>query len=297
MVVTGSSIRGVAPVGSALIGVTKDTIALQAPANTKELLSSIPQLGNFGSNADARGSTPNRFRTAGFDPNIHNLGIYATLTLVNGHRIAPTGGEAVFPDPSMIPVIALQRVELIADGASAIYGSDAVAGVVNFIYRKNVEGIEAQATYGFNDTRYQKKDFAILGGHKFDRGSIMGAYEHSENKSPWNTEIPVFARGGDHTSVGGRDLRGTNCLNPFIQAVSPLNRPTGTAYAYPSLSTNVADRRCGVLNQQTIIPDGKRDAVLVTGDYQLTDTRQAVDRNQLLDVQDGLTSAAGRTST
>ena len=270
VVVTGSSIRGVAPVGSALIGVTKDAIALQAPANTKELLSSIPQLGNFGANAEQ--STSNRFRTAGFQPNIHNLGIYATLTLVNGHRIAPTGGEAVFPDPSMIPVIALQRVEVIADGASAIYGSDAVAGVVNFIYRKNVEGIEAQATYGFNDSRYSKRDFAILGGHKFDRGSIMAAYEHSEAKSPWNTEIPVIARGGNHTSVGGRDLRGTVCLNPTIRAVSSLNRPTGTTYQWSSLSTNVLDQRCGVLNQQTIIPDNKRDAYLVNGEYQLTDT-------------------------
>jgi len=77
VVVTGSSIRGVAPVGSALIGVTRDAIALQAPANTKELLSSLPQLGNFGANAEQ--STSNRFRTAGFQPNIHNLGIYATL--------------------------------------------------------------------------------------------------------------------------------------------------------------------------------------------------------------------------
>ena len=110
IIVTGSSIRGVAPVGSALIGVTRDTIATQAPANVKELMSSIPQLGNFGANAEQ--STSNRFRTAGFQPNIHNLGIYATLTLFNGHRMAPTGGEAVFPDPSSIPVIALQRVDL-----------------------------------------------------------------------------------------------------------------------------------------------------------------------------------------
>ena len=86
IVVTGSSIRGVAPTGSALLSVTRDIITATAPANTKEMLSAMPQLGNFGANAEQ--STANRFRTAGFNPNIHNLGIYATLTLLNGHRIA-----------------------------------------------------------------------------------------------------------------------------------------------------------------------------------------------------------------
>jgi iron complex outermembrane receptor protein len=271
IVVTGSSIRGVAPVGSALIGVTKDTIALQAPADTKELLRNIPQLGNFGANAEQ--STSNRFRTAGFQPNIHNLGIYATLTLINGHRIAPTGGEAVFPDPSIIPVIALQRVELVADGASSIYGSDAVAGVVNFIYRKPFNGIEAQATYGFNDTRYEKRDIAVIAGHTWDRGGIMAAYEYSANKSPLNTEIPVIARGGNQLEAGGRDLRGTVCLTPSIRSVDANGRASGATYQYPGL-TSGADR-CGVLNQQTIVPDGHRNAVLVTGDYQINDTVKA----------------------
>lgn len=268
IVVTGSSIRGVAPVGSALIGVTKETIALTAPANTKELLSNLPQLGNFGANAEQ--STSNRFRTASFQPNIHNLGIYATLTLLNGHRIAPSGGEAVFPDPSAVPVIAIQRVELIADGASAIYGSDAVAGVVNFIYRKPFNGVETSATYGFNGTRYRKRDLAVIASKKTDRFGILAAYEYSDNKSPLNTEIDVISRGGDHTSVGGRDLRGTTCLDPTIRAVSALNRPTGTTYQSPGMTVGAA--RCGILNEQTIIPDGKRHAALITGEFQVNDT-------------------------
>ncbi len=274
IIVTGSSIRGVAPVGSALIGVTKETIALQAPANTKELLSSIPQLGNFGANAEQ--STSNRFRTAGFQPNIHNLGIYATLTLVNGHRIAPTGGEAVFPDPSMIPVIAVQRVELIADGASAIYGSDAVAGVVNFIYRKPVDTLEASATYGFNNSRYRKRDFATLWGKTWDGGGLMAAYEYSDNLSPWNTDIGTLALGGDQTSRGGRDLRGNVCLTPTIRSVNAATNPpraTGTTYGPgPTFTTDAVALRCGVLSQQTVIPDGKRHAFLLTANHQLTDT-------------------------
>jgi iron complex outermembrane receptor protein len=254
VIVTGSSIRGVAPVGSALIGVGRATIVATAPANTKELLSAIPQLGNFGANAEQ--STPNRFRTAGFQPNIHNLGIYATLTLFNGHRMAPVGGEAVFPDPSIIPVIAIDRVELIADGASSVYGSDAVAGVVNFIYRKNVEGVEASATYGWNDTRYRKRDAAVIAGHTWESGSVMAAYEFSDNLSPYNTDIDFLALGGDQRSRGGRDLRGSNCLDPNVIA-------NGDVYAYPSWTAgrNV----CGVLNAQNIITDGARHALLITG--------------------------------
>jgi iron complex outermembrane receptor protein len=275
VVVTGSSIRGVPPVGSALIGVTRDVIQATAPANTKELMSSLPQLGNFGANAEQ--STSNRFRTAGFQPNIHNLGIYATLTLVNGHRIAPTGGEAVFPDPSMIPVIAVQRVELIADGASAIYGSDAVAGVVNFIYRKPVDTLEASATYGFDpDSRYEKRNLAFLAGKTWDGGGLLAAYEYSDNKSPWNTEIPWLALGGDQTSRGGRDLRGNTCLTPRYQAVTftPSGQARGTGPSYgagPTYSTNAVDQRCGVLNQTNVIPDGKRNSFLLLAEHQLTD--------------------------
>jgi iron complex outermembrane receptor protein len=263
VVVTGSSIRGVAPVGSALIGVTRDTIQATAPANTKELLASVPQLGNFGANAEQ--STPNRYRTPGFQPNIHNLGMYATLTLVNGHRIAPVGTEAVLPDPSIIPVIAVQRVEVIADGASSVYGSDAVAGVVNFIYRKNVEGIEASATYGANNTRYEKRDFALLGGHSWGSGNIMAAYEYSENKSPLTKDIPFLALGGDQRSRGGRDLRGSTCLNPNVTV-------NGTTYAYNGGAFTPGRNVCGLLDEKsTVIPDAKRHAFLVTARQEVND--------------------------
>jgi len=204
IIVTGSSIRGVAPVGSALIGVSRDNIEATAATNVKEILATVPALGSFGTNAEQ--STPNRFRTQGFLPNIHNLGIYATLTLMNGHRVAPTGTEGTFPDPSNVPAIAIQRTEIIADGASAIYGSDAVAGVVNFIYRRPFNGIETSATYSWDgETRYQRRDFGIIGGKLWDRGGAMLAYEYSDNKSPLNTETPYLALGGDQRSRGGRE--------------------------------------------------------------------------------------------
>ena len=269
IVVTGSSIRGVAPVGSQLIGVTRATIQTNAPANTQELLATVPQLGNFGANGEQ--STSNRFRTAGYQPNIHNVGIYATLTLFNGHRIAPVGGEAVFPDPTIIPVIAIQRVEVVADGGSAIYGSDAVAGVVNFIYRKNVEGVEASGTYGFNSTRYRKYDAGIIAGHSWSTGNITLAYEYSQNKSPLNTDISFLALGGDQRSRGGRDLRGTNCTSPNVNIVTAGGDPRGTNYAYNNGVLTAGQNTCGILTPATIIPDGHRHAVLLTGHQEVGD--------------------------
>ena len=264
VVVTGTSIRGSAgPVGAAVLGIDSDTIKANAPANVQDLISNVPQLGNFGANAEQ--STPNHWRTAGFDPNIHNLGIYATLTLINGHRIAPTGGEAVIPDPSIVPVIALQRVEVLPNGASAVYGSDAVAGVVNFIYRKDYEGVQVSGTYGFNDTRYESKNLSFLAGHSWGSGNVMLAYQYSQFDSPLVSDISFLALGGDQTSRGGRDLRSTTCLNPNVTV-------NGTTYAYNDGSFTPGRNHCGNLDPKaTVIPDHHRNAALLTARQELND--------------------------
>ncbi|HEY8238924.1 MAG TPA: TonB-dependent receptor, partial [Candidatus Limnocylindrales bacterium] len=83
------------------------------------------------------------------------LGASSTLTLLNGRRIAPYGladdGQKVFTDMSSIPMSAVERIEVLLDGASAIYGSDAIAGVVNIIMRKDFQGGEAQVSYGISE--------------------------------------------------------------------------------------------------------------------------------------------------
>ena len=275
VVITGSSIRGVAPVGSSLISLGRDQISAVSPANVKDLLATVPALGNFGTNAEQ--STPNRFRTTGYLANIHNLGIYATLTLLNGHRVAATGTEGTYPDPSSVPPIAIERTEIIGDGASAIYGSDAVAGVINFVYRKPFNGIEASMTSSFDgSTRYRKQDVGVIGGHLWDwngGGGVMVAYEYSSTNSPLNSEIPTLALGSNQTSRGGRDLRTTtNCLTPVFRNVQANGVPTGTTFGASSIgfSTAAVDQRCGILTPATVISDGTRNAVIVTANQQLT---------------------------
>ncbi len=79
------------------------------------------------------------------------LGPFSTLTLLDGHRAVPQGTTGFAIDPSIVPTVALARVEVVADGASALYGSDAVAGVVNLMLRRDFEGVEASLRGGHGD--------------------------------------------------------------------------------------------------------------------------------------------------
>lgn len=90
----------------------------------------------------------------------------------------------------------------------------------------------------------------------------MAAYEYSKNRSPLNSEISFLALGGDQRSRGGRDLRGSNCLDPNVTV-------NGTTYAYPNY--NVGRNFCGLLDEGTVIPDSHRHAVLVTARQEVGD--------------------------
>ena len=134
VVVTGSRIRGEAPVGSTLIAVGRDDIDASGAMTATDIVQQLPQVLNFGITAGSRvqsGGSNNV--TYGSSVNIRGIGPFATLALVNGHRVVPQGTTGFAVDPSVIPTIGLERLEVIADGASAIYGSDAIAGVANFI--------------------------------------------------------------------------------------------------------------------------------------------------------------------
>lgn len=115
---------------------------------------------------------------------LRNLGAARTLVLVNGKRWATSVNGLT--DISNIPVSMIERVEVLKDGASAIYGSDAVAGVVNFILKRDYEGMEANAYYGSNekgDGVSQAYDFTF--GTKSDKASIMASVSLSKQGTVW----------------------------------------------------------------------------------------------------------------
>ena len=152
IVVTGSSIKGVAPVGSNLISVSSEAIEKTNAQTVQQILRSVPAVVGLGS--AGQGSFNSASQSGTNAPTIHGLGGSAsnsTLNIIDGHRIPLSGVNHSLGDPNMVPVTMIERVEVLAEGASSIYGSDAVAGVINFITRRKFDGIQTSGQMGFGD--------------------------------------------------------------------------------------------------------------------------------------------------
>jgi iron complex outermembrane receptor protein len=152
--VTGSNIKRADKEGSSPVGTMTAKQIEQTGANTvAELLHSIPAFGSGTSNDGIDGSFSKGTSTA----SLRGLGSSATLILLNGRRITsaayadPNAGKSSVYDLNTIPVSALERVEIFKDGASAVYGSDAIAGVINFITKTNYQGAEIKASVAANE--------------------------------------------------------------------------------------------------------------------------------------------------
>ena len=147
--VTGSNIRRVQTETAAPVQtLTREDIDRSGKSSVAELLQTL--------SVDNQGSVPttfgNGFAAGASGISLRGLGTASTLVLVNGRRVAPYGladdGQKVFTDLNMIPLEAVEKVEILKDGGSAIYGSDAIAGVVNIILKKDFKGIVLKASYG-----------------------------------------------------------------------------------------------------------------------------------------------------
>jgi iron complex outermembrane receptor protein len=193
IVVTGTNLRGAQPT-SPMIVLRREEIDASGSTTLEQLMSKVPQNAQGGVNRE-NFSVPG----AGADPtehgaglNLRGLGQRATLVLINGRRVAPSNGGS-FVDISLIPVSAVERVEIVTDGASAIYGSDAVGGVVNFILRDDFEGVETAATAG--SATEGDGDVLQLGataGTAWGSGRVMLSYE-------FRAEDPILAADRDFT--------------------------------------------------------------------------------------------------
>ena len=141
--------------------------------------------------------------------NLRGLGVGSTLVLLNSKRQvlsgAPTNDGVNFVDTSsLVPMIAIERIEILKDGASALYGSDAVAGVVNFITRENYDGIALSGNYTTHQSQGDYDEFNVqaLLGKDFGRGSVMVAASYIE-RSALTTAERRLSRPEDDTSALG----------------------------------------------------------------------------------------------
>lgn len=209
IVVTGTHIRGISTtVGGQLITVSRDEIDRRNYATVREVLEDLPQ--NFGGGATGeRQLNPAQGSNIGFgnSVNLRGLGPTATLSLVNGRRIPTTGFYADVPDISSIPIAAIERIEILPDGASAVYGSDAVAGVVNLLLRRDYEGIETTARYGnATGTSYDEYRLSQSAGFAWSGGNIFVSYEYNHSDRFGRLDSAATAT-MDFRPYGGADRR------------------------------------------------------------------------------------------
>lgn len=247
--VTGTSIRGVAPVGANLVTVGQQDIQKQGGATLDEVLKQVPALSNMGQVGQGQ------HNSTYFSPNIHQLGASAsgsTLVIMDGLRFPLGGTSHSQPDPSIIPTIAIQRVEVLADGSSSIYGSDAVAGVINFITRRDYDGLLLQVEGGGADD-YVKYNLSALAGGSWEHGSAMMAIQHS-----YISDIAMATRVSTQNFIpfGGTNQRSFNCSPATIQ-------PAGSSVIYPSATATTT-----LTNVQANAP-----CDLIYGDYLPKETR------------------------
>lgn len=228
VVVTGTSLRGAAPVGTQVQVIGSEDLLATGVANTNEILKSVPQVVNLGQDEGRGGGVQGAQGniTQSKTINLRGLGSESTLVLLNGRRIAPAGTQGVGYDVSMIPSNAIARVEVVADGASAIYGSEAVGGVINFITKRKYEGADTYLRYGFADG-FDEKKFGQTFGYGWGSGDVFFAYERYERGGLMGSDREVVTQ--DLRPIGGPDLR-LNFASPGTVIVGPQTfaTPRGT---------------------------------------------------------------------
>lgn len=243
IVVVGTNIRG-ARVTDILPVTVLDTADIEATgANSgDELFRSIPQAGDvaFNESRDAGGINDARGDAASI--NLRALGTGNTLVLLNGRRMVlhpGTQSENLVPVQSVntnaIPVLGIQRVEVLLDGAAAIYGTDAVAGVVNTVLKDRFDGLTVEAEAVLTDDSDQEEyEISFEAGHTFNQGrtniSLFGSY---------NRRDALYAR--ERPNSRSADLRPLLAGTPFADDTDFDNRSTDSIWAeFQRLGTNFA---------------------------------------------------------
>lgn len=208
---------------------------------------------------------------------LHGLPIGTTLVLLNGRRVE--SNNYGFFDLNNIPVAALERIEVLPVGSSAIYGADSLAGAVNFVLKKDFTGLEVSGRYGFA-SGIDQYDFSVAGGYAWNRGSVsfVASYqdrgellgsERAISRDPNNT-LAAFGQGdicnpGTVYSLNGGNLPG---LSSPVAAIPPglSGKPSISDFNATAGQVN----RCSANRYADLLPPLKREGVLANGEFRLT---------------------------
>ncbi|MEO8526432.1 MAG: TonB-dependent receptor, partial [Caldimonas sp.] len=263
--------------------ITREQIQKSGATSVEQLMQTIPSLASSGSmtTSTAAGAT-----TGGISSiSLHGLSSLRTLVLLNGRRISPYGigftGDAVSVDVNSIPLAALDRVEVLKDGASAIYGSDAIAGVVNFILRQDFKGLEVTGEGGGTTQGGAafKRASAIFGFGNLatDRYNLMATASYQK-------EDPLFGRDRKFANTAINDINDTSSGNTFPANISAVDgsfsgNPTAPTCPgpYAVFDPGVTSSACRFdpAPLVSLVPASERVSLFGSARFQLTDNLQA----------------------
>jgi len=229
--ITGSRIRQVdLETAQPVLTISRADIERQGFNSVADILQNLTATG---SPALSRASPLSAGEAAGGSyVNMRGLGAQRTLVLVNGKRLGMT--TSGYQDISSIPAAAVERMEVLKDGASAIYGADAMAGVVNIITRRNVEGVTASVYHGqYSEGDGARTQYDVVAGWSNDRASISVAAEHVEEKGVWAKDrgFSAYTYTDRHPDDGWTTVG--QWQRPWLQLFARSRQPAGRAGQFP----------------------------------------------------------------
>ena len=255
VIVTGSRIRR-ADIDSAspVTILDREDIMAAGVTDVGSLLQSIPSM-----SGSPIGTTINNGGSGAVLIDLRGMGVDRTLTLINGQRVVDGG------DYQTIPATMIERVEILKDGASAVYGADAVAGVVNIITRRNFEGIEvtAQVADWFDTDAGLQWSVGMIAGSEFDSGNVVFGLEYVDQEEAFQSDTPwAFMQDSPYVYPAG-------CEN---QLLAPYDgTPTGGCYL--GGSSRIPESLLGFVNQGDFLIGTTADQPNQAGLMELYDGR------------------------
>ncbi|MCG7533825.1 TonB-dependent receptor [Pseudoalteromonas sp. OOF1S-7] len=299
--VTGSSIKGTDLAGALPVNIiSAEDIKNTGVTNVGDLVAQIPSMQGFTTPVSSVGGGGTGQATA----SLRGIGEDYTLVLLNGRRLAPLdSGNSV--DLNSIPLAAIERVEVLTDGASALYGSDAIAGVINFILKDEAEESTVSArmdrpkdgaesynlsfTTGFGD--FDRDGFSIVASLSHEKTETLRSKDRDFAKTGFlefevdgnsyfqlngsGNAIPGIAQ----VFIGERDEEGRPVDGAYTKVFSPYYAENGTCApdtaANPNGTADGIDCVFDFTSTLEIFPENERTALLLQGDFAITDNIQA----------------------
>jgi len=298
--ITGSSIKRIASEGALPVQtLTAEQIRATGATNVADVVQRLPSMQGFQVADIAIGTNSGGISTA----SIHDIGASYTLVLLNGRRIAPTGSGSTI-NLNAIPMSAIERIEILTDGASALYGSDAIAGVVNFVLKRNAKGGEvtlqadvptegggesanASISYGFGDITQDR--FSLVATYRRDQQKQMKSGDREFAKSaylPFNWQgkdyiydrtstfaIPANASVTFNPPTAGQTALPTYAFNPYHKANGGKCADNNFYSLNNAASATSVAENCAFdfVSTIDIYPEQTRDAFFMSGQLKVTD--------------------------